>query len=35
VPTWNYVTAHVYGRRVVHDDPDWVGALVRRLADRH
>src|SRR6185312_4308927 len=21
VPTWNYVTAHVYGRFVVHDDP--------------
>ena len=21
VPTWNYVTAHVYGRLVVHDDP--------------
>ena len=20
VPTWNYVTAHVYGRLVVHDD---------------
>ena len=35
VPTWNYVTAHVYGRLVVHDDPDWVGALVRRLTDRY
>ena len=35
VPTWNYVTAHVYGRLVVHDDPDWVEALVRRLTDRH
>ena len=22
VPTWNYVTAHVYGRLVVHDDPN-------------
>ena len=21
VPTWNYVTAHVYGRLVVHDEP--------------
>ena len=31
VPTWNYVTAHVYGRLVVHDDPDWVEDLVRRL----
>jgi transcriptional regulator len=35
VPTWNYVIAHVYGRLVVHDDPGWVGALVRRLTDRH
>jgi transcriptional regulator len=35
VPTWNYVTAHVYGRLVVHDDPQWVEALVRRLTERH
>jgi transcriptional regulator len=35
VPTWNYVTAHVYGSLVVHDDPAWVGDLVRRLTDRH
>jgi transcriptional regulator len=35
VPTWNYVTAHVYGRLVVHDDPVWVEALVRRLTRRH
>jgi transcriptional regulator len=35
VPTWNYLTAHVYGRLVVHDDPTWVGALVRRLTDKH
>jgi len=34
-PTWNYGTAHVYGRLVVHDDPAWVGTLVRRLTDRH
>ena len=34
VPTWNYVTAHVYGRLVIHDDPEWVEALVRRLTDR-
>ncbi len=34
VPTWNYVTAHVYGRLVVHDDPAWVEALVRRLTDQ-
>jgi transcriptional regulator len=35
VPTWNYVTAHVYGRMVVHDDPAWVETLVRRLTDKH
>jgi len=35
VPTWNYVTVHVYGRLVVHDDPDWVNALVRRLTEKH
>lgn len=34
VPTWNYVTAHVYGRLVVHDDPEWLEALVRRLTDK-
>jgi transcriptional regulator len=35
VPTWNYVTAHVYGGLVVHDDPDWVEGLVRRLTAKH
>ena len=35
VPTWNYITAQVYGRLVVHDDPVWVEALVRRLTDLH
>jgi transcriptional regulator len=35
VPTWNYVTAHVYGELVVHDDVDWVGGLVRRLTEKH
>lgn len=35
VPTWNYVTAHVYGELLVHDDPQWVEALVRRLTDKH
>ena len=35
VPTWNYVTIHVYGELVVHDDIGWVGDLVRRLTDRH
>jgi transcriptional regulator len=35
VPTWNYLTVHVYGRLVVHDDPIWVESLVRRLTDKH
>jgi transcriptional regulator len=35
VPTWNYVTAHVYGELRVHDDPVWLDALVRRLTDLH
>ena len=35
VPTWNYITAHVYGRLVIHDDLAWVEANVRRLADHH
>ncbi|MEP6851134.1 MAG: FMN-binding negative transcriptional regulator [bacterium] len=33
VPTWNYLTAHVTGRLVVHDDPVWVEALVRGLTE--
>jgi transcriptional regulator len=35
VPTWNYVTVHVYGRLVVHDDPEWLLAAVRRLSAAH
>src|SRR4051794_8457005 len=35
VPTWNYVTVHAHGRLVVHDDPEWVDALVRRLTEQH
>jgi transcriptional regulator len=34
VPTWNYTTAHVYGELVVHDDPEWVDGIVRRLTSR-
>jgi transcriptional regulator len=34
VPTWNYVTAHIYGELVVHDDPEWVAAMVERLTER-
>lgn len=35
VPTWNYVTAHVYGDLVVHDDVEWLDGLVRRLTEKH
>ena len=35
VPTWNYVTAHVYGELVVHDDVTWLDDLVRRLTEQH
>ena len=35
VPTWNYITAHVYGRLVVHDDLRWVEDLVRELTAKH
>jgi transcriptional regulator len=35
VPTWNYVTAHVYGELIVHDDVEWLSGLVRRLTERH
>jgi transcriptional regulator len=35
VPTWNYLTVHVHGNLVVHDDPEWVGDLVRRLTEKH
>ena len=24
VPTWNYITAHIHGELVIHDDPAWV-----------
>ncbi|MDA3037962.1 MAG: FMN-binding negative transcriptional regulator [Actinomycetota bacterium] len=35
VPTWNYVTAHVYGLVEWHDDVVWVEDLVRRLTAKH
>jgi transcriptional regulator len=35
VPTWNYLTAHVYGELLVHDDPAWVEDVVRRLTAKH
>jgi transcriptional regulator len=35
VPTWNYVTAHVHGELIIHDDVRWLEALVRRLTEKH
>ncbi|GAA1873303.1 FMN-binding negative transcriptional regulator [Pseudonocardia ailaonensis] len=35
VPTWNYLTAHIHGTVVVHDDVEWVEDVVRRLTDLH
>jgi transcriptional regulator len=35
VPTWNYTTAHVYGRLIIHDDPQWLEHQVRRLTGFH
>lgn len=35
VPTWNYIVVHAYGELVIHDDPEWVGAHVRRLTGKH
>lgn len=35
VPTWNYVTVHVHGELVAHDDPEWKLAAVRRLSAAH
>jgi transcriptional regulator len=34
VPTWNYMTAHIYGELAIHDDPVWLEHVVRRLTDR-
>ena len=35
VPTWNYEILNVYGRLVIHDDPDWLLRLVTALTERH
>jgi transcriptional regulator len=35
VPTWNYITAHVHGELLVHDDPAWLEANVRQLTEKH
>jgi transcriptional regulator len=35
VPTWNYVTVHVHGELVVHDDAGWLADVVHRLTEKH
>ena len=35
VPTWNYVTVQARGRIIVHHEPEWLVAHVRRLVERH
>lgn len=35
VPTWDYVTLHLYGRLTVHDDLVWTTSAVERLMARH
>lgn len=35
VPTWNYSTAHVYGNLAIHEDPEWLSSMVRRLTELH
>jgi transcriptional regulator len=34
VPTWNYAVVHAHGTLVVHDDREWLRALVTRLTDQ-
>jgi transcriptional regulator len=34
VPTWNYAVVHVYGRLVVHDDPQWTRQVVAQLTTK-
>jgi transcriptional regulator len=35
VPTWNYLTAHLYGPLIVHDDVEWLRTLVTTLTERY
>ena len=35
VPTWNYTTVHLTGRVRVHDDVEWLRAMVTALTDAH
>ena len=35
VPTWNFISVQVRGSVVIHDDPEQVLDIVRRLSARH
>jgi len=35
VPTWNYSAVHITGLLTVHDDPEWVRAMVTALSEAH
>ncbi|MEO8693673.1 MAG: FMN-binding negative transcriptional regulator [Acidimicrobiales bacterium] len=35
VPTWNYLTVHVRGPLIVHDDHEWKRTLLERLTTTH
>ena len=35
VPTWNYLTVHVYGHITLFDDPAWLRELVSALTQKH
>jgi transcriptional regulator len=34
VPTWDYMTAHVYGELVIHDDVSWLRQQVSALTNK-
>lgn len=34
VPTWNYAVVHACGPLIVHDDREWLRALVTRLTEQ-
>ena len=35
VPTWNYVTAHVYGEPRIIEDPDYIRTYQKKLVDKY
>lgn len=35
VPTWNYAVAHLSGALEIHEEPDFLAAVVAGLSERH